>query len=66
MKNEEGKRNPLINRTQVRRMMLELSRSTRAGKFTRVSEQTLDDAEAALAGWVRQRVHSTPRVGKTL
>lgn len=58
--------NPLINRTQVRRMMLELSQSTRAGKFTRVSEATLDDAEAALAAWIRSRVHSTPSVGKTL
>lgn len=66
MKNEEGRKNPLINRTQVRRMMLELSQSTRAGKFTRVSEATLDDAEGALADWVRRRVHSTPSVGKTL
>jgi len=56
----------LINTAAVRRMLLDLSRDTRAGKFTRVSQQTLLDANSALASWIRSRVQRTPSKGKTL
>lgn len=57
---------PFLNRAAVRRFALQLSKDTRAGKFTRVSEQFLIDVNAAIAATVRHRVHSAPSVGKTL
>ena len=63
---DTGRGSSVINRAQVRRRLLECAAATRAQRFTRVSEATLDDAEAALESWIRARVHGTPSVGKTL
>jgi len=57
---------PYINRSAVRKLALQLSQATRAGKFTRVSEQFLIEVNAHVAAHVRAKVHSTPSVGKTL
>lgn len=57
---------PYINRAAVRRFALQLSKDTRAGKFTRVSEQFLVEVNAHVAAHVRAKIHSAPSVGKTL
>ena len=57
---------PYINRSAVRKLALQLSQATRAGKFTRVSEQFLIEVNAHVAAHVRARVHATQSVGKTL
>ena len=57
---------PLINRSAVKKMALNLSETTKAGKFTRVSSEFLDRINAKVAATVRSEVQSHPSVGKTL
>jgi hypothetical protein len=56
----------LINRRKVKELALELSRQTRAGKFTRVRSGFLNRIESRLRAIVAQEVRSTPSKGKTL
>lgn len=57
---------PLINRSAVKKMSLQLSTDTRAGKFTRVSIEFLEKVNAATDAYIRQAVQSHDPVGKTL
>ena len=57
---------PLINRSAVKKMAIQLSKDIRAGKFTRVSVEFLERVNAATDAYIRQAVHSHPGVGKTL
>lgn len=57
---------PLINRSAVKKMALELSKSTRAGKFTRVGTEFLQRMNSQLDAFIRSEVHRHPSVGKTL
>jgi hypothetical protein len=57
---------PLINATAVREFLLEHAGKTRAKKFTRVSEDTLIAANAALRYWLISHVQRMPSKGKTL
>lgn len=43
----------LINRSSVKKYALEVSKQRRAGKFTRVSADFLDDIEAAIDSAIR-------------
>jgi len=57
---------PLINRQAVKRMALELSKSNRAGKFTRVSGEFLTRMNSRLDAFVQEEVQRHPSIGKTL
>jgi hypothetical protein len=57
---------PLVNRSAVKKMALQLSKDNRAGKFTRVSAEFLERVNSATDAYVRQAVQSHPSVGKTL
>lgn len=56
----------LLNRAQVRTLILDAFRRTRPhARITRVSQQALDQLE----GWLRQKIHSAvsshPTLGRT-
>lgn len=57
---------PLINRQAVKRVALELSKTEKAGKFTRVSAEFLIRMNSRLDAFIRDEVASHPSVGKTL
>jgi hypothetical protein len=50
----------------AKKMALDLSEATRAGKFTRVSGEFLERINTKLEALIRGEVHSHPSVGKTL
>ena len=56
----------LINSAKTKKMLLQLSKDLRGGKFTRVSDETLDAAADKYAASLRQIVADQPSVGKTL
>lgn len=56
----------LLNRPVVRQLALDLSQNMRRGKFTRVSEEFIDDLEAQVRSMITTRVHRAPSKGKTL
>lgn len=56
----------MVNKRLVREYMLRLSKETRGGKFTRVSEEFYPKAEAMLMAACRSYIHSLPSVGKTI
>lgn len=56
---------PLINRAKVKSLAIACGQQ-RARKFTRVSDDFLVGAEAALRSYVHQRVANHPSVGVTL
>lgn len=58
--------NGLINRSKVKRFVLDFASENRAHKFTRVSQETLDKVEAAARAAARAIVTSAPSKGKTL
>lgn len=58
--------NNIINRSAVKKLALQLSRDTRAGKFTRVSKEFLDKVNVRLESIIRTEVQSHPSIGKTL
>jgi hypothetical protein len=57
---------PLINRQAVKRMALSLSKSMRAGQFSRVSNDFLVRIHSRLSAIIREEVHKHPSIGKTL
>lgn len=57
----------LINRAKFKRKMLELGRVHRSyAGYTRVSDQTYQDAERYLAQWMDATVRRSPSLGKVL
>ena len=56
----------VINRAEVKRRLLQFAKDTRAHKFTRVSEATLNDFEAAVEARIRHHVSSLPSKGQTI
>lgn len=56
----------LTNKSAVKRMALDLSRSTRGGKFTQVSKEFVDECERFLRQHIVNMVHRHPSKGKTL
>lgn len=56
----------LINKAAVRAYLLDLSRTTRAGKFTRVSGHTFEYINRAVARTCESLVRVHPSVGKTI
>lgn len=66
---EDKKRAPqtsLLCRSKVKAFALEISRTKRAGKFTRVSKDFLDRMEARFKADIHSEIHRHPSVGKTL
>lgn len=56
----------LINKKQCREFLLNLSQTTRRGKFTRVADDVYPFLEDALRREMRAFVRSHPTLGKTL
>lgn len=61
-----GKSRGLVNRTCVRRFLLEYAAQSRAHRFTRVADSALDQIEAAVREQCRSVVRSQPSAGKTI
>jgi len=55
----------LVNRSRLRRFVLDVA-SQRRHRFTRVSEQFIEQVDAHLRTWVREYVQSLPSKGKTI
>ena len=60
------KKKSVLNRAQAKKVLLQLSKDRRGGKFTRVSKELLDELEAWLVNHMEDIVHSHLSVGKTL
>ena len=56
----------LVNKTKVRRYVLDFAAGSRAHKFTRVSQGAIDKVEAAARQAARALVTTAPSKGKTL
>jgi hypothetical protein len=56
----------LLNKSKVKQLALEVSKSTRNGRFTRVGQTFLERIEAQVAAVVRGEVQRHPSKGKTL
>lgn len=56
----------LINRKAARERTLAIVRNERNGRFTRVSPEFLERAEAALNQWIWAEVRKHPSKGVTL
>ena len=56
----------LINKSNVRKLLLELSRTIRAGKFKRVSASTLETVNRRVNEVCESIVRSHPSKGKTI
>ena len=59
-------RTPLINREHCRKFLLQYANDKRAHKFTRVSEETLVNANAWVESFLRMHVNRFPSKGQTL
>ena len=64
--NYRMKHNPLLNKKEARRRLLEYAKATRHHSFTRVSKRTIDNLEACIEAMIRHNVHSAPSKGQTL
>ena len=58
--------NALINKSKVKKYILDYAANNRAHKFTRVSQETIDRVEAAARATAKAIVLSSPSKGKTL
>ena len=58
--------NTLINKSKVKKYILEFAEANRAHKFTRVSQEAIDRVEAAALAAAKAIVTSAPSKGKTL
>lgn len=56
----------LINKKKVKEYALDISKSTRNGKFTRVSGEFLIHVEALMKEKIRAYIQSLPSVGCTI
>lgn len=55
----------LINKSKVKKYILEFAETNRAHKFTRVSQEAIDRVEAAARAAAKAVVTSAPSKGKT-
>ena len=62
----EGKSRGLVNRSCVRRFVLEYAARSRSHRFTRVSDSVFDQIEATVRERCRTIVHQQPSVGRTI
>ena len=58
--------NNLINKSKVKKYILEFAQANRAHKFSRVSQEAIDRVEAAARAACKAIVSSAPSIGKTL
>jgi hypothetical protein len=58
--------NALINKSKVKKYILEFAATNRAHKFSRVSQESIDRVEAAARAAAKSIVTSAPSKGKTL
>ena len=58
--------NALINKSKVKRYILDYAANNRSHKFTRVSQEAIDRVEAAARSAAKAIVTSAPSKGKTL
>jgi hypothetical protein len=58
--------NALINKSKVKKYILEFAEANRAHKFSRVSQETIDRVEAAARSACKAIVTQAPSKGKTL
>jgi len=56
----------LVVRTHVKRYALDHAKATRFKKWTRVSEEFLERADAQLRTWIRNEIEQMPTNGKTI
>lgn len=56
----------LINKSECRKYLLEMSQSHRGGKFKRVGQDVFEQMEYVLRREMREFVKSHPSIGKTL
>lgn len=56
----------VLNRTEVKRRLLQNAKDTRAHPFTRVSKGTFDLFEARVEAMIRGHVSAAPSRGQTL
>lgn len=56
----------LLNRSAVKRRLLDAADRKWPGKFTRVSKNAVDDIEVATAAAIDQFIKDHPTIGKTL
>lgn len=56
----------LLNRAAVRRFALDYARRNRTHPFSRVSEDFMEQVEAALRASIQARIDRHPSKGKTL
>jgi hypothetical protein len=56
----------VINRAEVKRNALRVSREFRAGKFTRVSAQFIDLVEDNTRRFIYSQIMAQPSMGKTI
>ena len=56
----------LINKSKVKRYILDYAATNRSHKFTRVSQEAIDSVEAAARAAAKAIVTSAPSKGKTL
>lgn len=56
----------LINKVQCRELALQISKTSRAGKFNRVSAKFLRELDGVVKGMILSSVLSHPTVGKTI
>jgi hypothetical protein len=63
-----GRQASVINRTELKRRIVQYAKDTKYHfrDGCRVSEQTLNDAEALVESWMRHKVSSMPSKGKTI
>lgn len=58
--------NTLINKSKVKRFILDFAQENRSHKFTRVSQEAIDRVEVAARAAAKAIVTSAPSKGKTL
>ena len=58
--------NSLINKSKVKKYILEFAEANRSHKFTRVSQEAIDRVEAAARAAAKAIVTSAPSKGKTI
>jgi len=66
LKQNTNTMNTLINKSKVKKYILEFAEANRAHKFSRVSQEAMDKVEAAVRSACKAIVTSAPSKGKTL
>lgn len=66
MEESNSKAKWLVNRSQVRRFLLEYAQRSRRHRFSRVAPTVHDQLEAKVRDWCRQIIHAQPSAGRTI